>query len=470
MRNIFLVFVLSAAFFLTACEGDGGSPIATGEDGAVVFEKDADGNDIPYTDAEGNAVQIQTLPNGVPIVYTNFAGETTNFTDQNGGPILYVTEMVGESSRIVSDDSGYLMTMETTRDPTQPVPVKVGFIYSGSVTGNTLNNIFEIARKDIERTFQVSTCYIENVLVQQFEEAVQRLKREGCTMIVAASNHFSTAVNIVARNEFDQTNYVNFGGNNTGRNLSSFQPLLYQPANISGLIAAFNTDTNKVGIVADNNFYNAQGIVSAFAQGVLELPNSRVDVQLNWALSDSYDDTRRAVDDLVQSGHDVIFFYQATEYGIRYAESLGVKNIGFSNRIQDIAPNTHLVGFHMDATLYMNQRVSRALYRNFNGERNMGGLSSNAAGLSALNQNLVKSGTQEITETLFDLIFSETSDVFRGEIRDNAGIIRVEKGARLSREQSLNIDWLVQKITSVRNFSAARTEEQVYFSDLTVNY
>ncbi|MCL2693763.1 MAG: BMP family ABC transporter substrate-binding protein, partial [Oscillospiraceae bacterium] len=267
----------------------------------------------------------------------------------------------GEERRGLGGLGGLLVAHEE-EDP-YPLDVKIAFIYSGAVGSDTLIEHFELTRGELERTLGVETCYIDNVRLQQFPEAVEIAVDAGCNIIVAASYSYGSSVVLAAR-RFHEISFISFGNTDTAHNLSNVQPLLYQAAHVNGIIAGWNTDSNKIGVVADINMYNAHGIVNAFALGVRDITYAQIDFSINWALSQNFADTRAAIDDLISQGCDIIFIYQSEEYGFRRCEELGIRVQGFAHNVPELAPENFLTGMYLNMNTYFIDKVRTVMYGN----------------------------------------------------------------------------------------------------------
>lgn len=400
------------------------------------------------------------------LLFTACSDETPADSDTVTGSDGVPSDGVG-SDGINSDGTE---TAATEPDPTQPVEVKVAFIYNGSVREDAFNDSFEKARSEVMTLRGVTAFYMENVLVQQFDEAVQRCREEGAQVIVAASSHFATACEKAAKNETEGMKYISYGSLESASNMTSFAPALYQPVSVTGLVAAYNTVSNKIGMVIDNNAFHAKGIANAFSIGVKELPNASIEVGLNWALSSSNNDTKKAIDDFVAEGCDVIFLYQTSVYGILYCEQIGVKVIGYAYNMPELAPDNYLTGYYSNPRNYIIDNVRKAQYNNFRGNIVNQGLKYGYVGMVKLNEALCKEGTDLITDKYYQYVLDGKAAVFTGEIRDQDDKIRVDKGAVLNISQILSIDWLDKNIRSISNFSEPRQEDQLIRSDFTVYY
>ena len=109
------------------------------------------------------------------VAVTNLDGEIV--TDDKGEPVmtevpLETVARTDEEGNLVTDENGeQVYDYETL--PEEPKTVwKVGFVYSGYVDDGATNGSFEVARAQLERSLGVDTCYVENVLVADFPDAV----------------------------------------------------------------------------------------------------------------------------------------------------------------------------------------------------------------------------------------------------------------------------------------------------------
>ncbi|MCL1822768.1 MAG: BMP family ABC transporter substrate-binding protein [Oscillospiraceae bacterium] len=349
-----------------------------------------------------------------------------------------------------------------------PLDMKVGFIYSGSVGSDPMIATFESCRYQLEVTLKsVKTSCMENVLLQQFEQAVEAYIDNGYNVIVAADAKYNSAVVISAKKHQDIA-FISFGGHDIAHNLSSVQPLLYQAANVLGFAAAYNTVSNKIGLVIDPNMYNAYGIANAFALGTRELPNSQTNLSVKWALSNNFADTKRAVDEFYAQGCDIVFVYQYEEYGIKRCEELGINVMACAFNLPEIAPEHYLTGMFLNLDTYLINEVRKVQYGNFVfGELTREGLFYPSVSMVQLNENTCKEGTKEIMDKLMNLIYEGKTPIFGGEVRDRNGDVRIAKGDHWKSPQVLQLRaWLTNLITSEQNMSAPLTEDDLIYSDL----
>ncbi|MCL2072151.1 MAG: BMP family ABC transporter substrate-binding protein [Oscillospiraceae bacterium] len=323
--------------------------------------------------------------------------------------------------------------------PEEPTIHKVGFIYRGSVGNSTHNLIWENGRIQLERNLGVETYYIEDVFVKNFMEAVELLIERGVTVIVSTCHSFANITERAA-NENRDIDFISFGGKTAQFNLASFQPLLYQPANISGLAAALNTDASSIGIVADNRMFNSAGVINAYIEGAKDVLEPNLTTYVNYVSSDSEREIRQAVDDLVSKGNDVIMLYLGSDYGIKYCESIGVNVVAYSGNLPNLAPDNYITGFYFNVDSYLTEQVRFIQNDIFFPQVTVGWLETGSSQLIRLNST-VSDETVELTELLFSSLI-RNDRVFMGQIIDRFGTVQVEHGVTLSYTDVLAIDWL----------------------------
>jgi len=333
-------------------------------------------------------------------------------------------------------------TTEEAAPPEEPKPHKVGFVYRGAVENSTHNLLWENARSQLERNLGVETCYVEDVFVQNFREAVELLVSHDVTVVVSTSHSFENAVRSVAL-DYKDIDFISLGGEGTLSNLTIFNPLLYQPANVCGLAAAFNAVSPVIGIVADARMYNCAGVINAYIQGKKEYLTTRVETRINYVSSTNETEVKRAIDDLVEQGHDVIMLYMSTDYGIKYCEEIGVRVIAYAGNLPELAPNNYITGFYFNVDSYLTEQVRFIQNNSFQPTTRYGGLDSGHARMIRLNpdETIVDPVTERLTNALYKGIV-EHDMVFMGEIIDNQGQLQVESGVVLTQKEALTIAWL----------------------------
>ncbi len=420
-KNIFAVMMTTACLLvMPGCQN--GEP-----------EEEVPMKTVPVTDEEGNPVtddKGETVMTEVPL-------ETIAVTDEEGNP--------------VTDENGEQVYEYEELPEEEKTVYKVGFVYSGYVADGATNGAFEVARAQIGRSLGLETCYVENVLVSQFPEAVSTLKDDGCNIIVSCSPKYASSAFRENKNSTD-TYFISFGVAETGAHLDSFGGELYQTANVCGLAAAHNTKSNTIGVIADPGEYNVYGVIDGFALGVAELMSAKADIRVNWAWSNSKSEIEEAVDDLIAQGCDVIMSYMETDYPVRYCANKNVKVIANCYNMPEIAPDNYISGYFFNFSTHLVDVIRSIVNDNFNPDGYSGDVASGMVRLVNFNENSEK-GTGDICKTLYDYIKAGNAKVFTGEIKDTDGQVMVEKGQSMTFENIQKINWLVQSVRKTGSFT-----------------
>lgn len=384
------------------------------------------------------------------LIFTGGCDGTPEETTTTEDPAL--TAVTDENGTPITDEEGNMIAVE----PEEEIIYKVGFIYNNSVDDGSTSAIFENSRDQLERTLGVETCYLENVLVSEIPSAVRTLQDDGCNIIISCSARFANSIEKEARASSD-TYYISFGGETSGSNISCFGGELYQTANVCGIAAAYNTDSNVLGILADPSSYNVYGVVNSYVLGAKEIWGAQTDVRLNWVWSDNEAKIEEAIDDLVSQGSDVIMCYTENDYAAEYCEAIGVKVIANSCNLPEFAPTQYLTGFFFNSSTFIVDTVRSIKAENFVSSVHKGGIAAGTARLVDFSENC-KEGTDTISSKLYDYVKTGKAHVFTGEIKNRDYKVMVKKGQQLSFKDICDIDWLVLGINTAKDFTTVVQE------------
>lgn len=385
-------------------------------------------------------------------------GDTETTTTE---PYVEVTD---EDGNPVTDENGDIVTSIISLIPEEK-ELNVGFIYPGTAGDDAVSQIFESARVQAERVLNANTFYIENVLVGQFEDATAQLVSNGCNVIIATSNRYANVAYEEARAN-KKVYFISVGGLKNSFNLACFQGEMYKAAYICGMAGAFNSDSNILGIVADPSILSSFNIIDAYTLGAKELTEGETDVRLNYAWCNRDNENKDAIDDLIAQGCDVIFAATYSTYAVEYCEKRGVKVIGLAYNMPELAPEHYLTGCFYNVTTFIIDMLRSVRYNTSESVSYLGGINEGAIRLVDFNENC-KAGTVEVCDALYQLCSDGRAQIFNGEIKDNEGHVKVEKGAVLTSAEILSVNWLDEYITEVRNFCAPVVDPQG--SDLIIH-
>ena len=375
----------------------------------------------------------------------------------------YVT-VTDENGAAVTDEKGEPVTSVVGEEPKE-LELNIGFIYSGSAEGNASSEIFEAARGEAERVLSAKTYYIENVLVSQFEQATAALVENGCNVIVSTDVRFANAVYDEAQAN-KKVQFVSFGGTKALGNLACFQGEMYKTSYVCGLAAAYNSDSNILGVVADPSVLSVYSVIDGFALGAKELTKDRTDMRVNWAWGNKDSETKEAVDNLISQGCDVIFAATYSRYAVEYCELKGVKVIGMAYNMPELAPEQYITGCFSNLNIFLLDVLRSFRYDTDPVGVYRGGIKEGAVRVVEVSEK-AKEGTKDITDKLYEVCLENKALVFSGEIKDSNCEIRVAKGKTLDQEQICSINWLESSVKAENYYTQPNT--QPVASDLVIH-
>lgn len=335
-------------------------------------------------------------------------------------------------------------TAEATAESTQEAePVaKLGFIYNGSVEGMGFTADCNKQRIAAQQYSNIESVYIENVNVGDYEKAVKMLVEDGCTHIVSGSPVYSHAINPVSQ-QYMNINFIDYGSSTRSVNIFAYTESIYQGAYIAGVAAAFNSESEKIGMVVDPVMLYSVPCVDAAALGTqlvyststLVLANARADGEI-----------RKAVDALADMGCDVIISYTESAETVEYCNKKGIKVIGNLDYSENAGDYENLLMYFYSSrdSFYLSQYKAMQL-GDWQPSSYMGTLGNGVVTVSdAL--SAAKDGTQDIMNKLVPKVASGAAYIFDGQMKDVNGTIKQREGVAMATSDILALKWYVEGV------------------------
>lgn len=335
-------------------------------------------------------------------------------------------------------------TAEATAESTQEAePVaKLGFIYNGSVEGMGFTADCNKQRIAAQQYSNIESVYIENVNVGDYEKAVKMLVEDGCTHIVSGSPVYSHAINPVSQ-QYMNINFIDYGSSTRSVNIFAYTESIYQGAYIAGVAAAFNSESEKIGMVVDPVMLYSVPCVDAAALGTqlvyststLVLANARADGEI-----------RKAVDALADMGCDVIISYTESAETVEYCNKKGIKVIGNLDYSDNAGDYENLLMYFYSSrdSFYLSQYKAMQL-GDWQPSSYMGTLGNGVITVSdAL--SAAKDGTQDIMNKLVPKVASGAAYIFDGQMKDVNGTIKQREGVVMATSDILALNWYVEGV------------------------
>lgn len=357
-----------------------------------------------------------------------------------------LTGCSGETSSESSSDSSSVEE--------ETIPVKVGYIFHDKADDGGVTGQFNHQRQKAARRCDVETVYIEDVSVQDFESAVKALVSDGCTEIVSCSPTFTNVLSSIS-GRYMNVKFINYGATSIGTaNVFSYTETAYQGAYVAGIAAAYNSKTQKVGLVADPELLYTYATTNAAALGVrMVFANGTLCVA--GATEDS--EIKQAVDALLAEGCDVIITYTESPYAADYCEQKGVKFIGNLDYTgsEDKYKNMLMYYYAKRDSLFVSQ-FKQLKMDTWEPDVYKGSMSNGIINISQA-QSCADKRTQDIIDEIVPLLTSGKAYIFSGEIKDTLGNVRYMQTDTMTENQIYSMDWYVLGVQAVGNFRKPQT-------------
>lgn len=336
--------------------------------------------------------------------------------------------------------------------------VKVGYIFMGDCTADGI-----IAHDNAQRLAacshtDVESYYIDNVTVTDFAKAVDKLVEYGCTYIVSASPRFTNVLTDVAGKNMD-VNFISYGARIRTVNVYAYTDQMYEGAYVAGMAAAYNSDSEKVGIVADPEMIYTTPVINAATLG-LQLVYS--DGELVTAFASEDDEIHKAVDALNEKGCDVIISYTESPETVEYCESKGIKVIGNLDFGADAENYENLLMyFYPDHDSFYLAQFKQMDLETWEPDTYVGTIANGAVAVSAA-QDCAKDGTQDIIDALVPKLATGDAYIFSGELKNTAGNIMVQQSSVMEPAEIYAMSWYVQGVNNELDvFIEQKTELEI---------
>ncbi|MDR3254806.1 MAG: BMP family ABC transporter substrate-binding protein [Synergistaceae bacterium] len=339
---------------------------------------------------------------------------------------------------------GELKAANAELKPIAKEDIKAAFIYGSPVGKEGYAFAHDKGRRALEQLGYKATALEGIPETTQFEKSVRDLIEQGYNVIYATSFGYGRYVERLA-DQYPNVYFNHATGDVTKTNLATYMGRLYQSQYLAGIAAALKTKSDKIGYVVSFPIPEVVSQVNAFTLGARSV-NPKAVVEVKWTNS-WYDPVAEsgAGLELVNTGSDVIMAYLDTMSAQIAAAEKGAFAIGCSSSGAEALPKAYLTAPIFDWAKFYTADIERVVKGTWKGEFQFFGLESGVVEIDALTDNNADSA-REAVQKAHDAIASGLLDVFAGEIKDNAGKVRVEAGRSLTDEQILTLDWFVEGV------------------------
>lgn len=342
-------------------------------------------------------------------------------------------------------------TSESTEE--QDDTIKVGFIFHGSADDG-MSALFNEQRLKAQSHSTVETCYIENVMVSDFEAAVKELANAGCKTIVSTSSVYTNVLTSTA-GKYMNVDFISYGANMRSVNIFAYTEQSFQGAYVAGMAAAFNSESEKIGVVCDTDMLYSVPFINAAALG-MQLVYAEAELKVVFATKP--DEIRDAVDELARAGCDTMICYTESAESERYCESKGIKFVSTLDHSKDAAEFENMLMYFYAArdSFYLSQ-FKKLMLDSWEADSYLGTMSN---GVVALSEALpaAKDGTQDILDALIPKLTSGKALIFSGELKDTTGTIKYMQSDVMTITEVYNMSWYVRGVEILANLRQPQTD------------
>lgn len=326
---------------------------------------------------------------------------------------------------------------------------KVGAIYINSkndTAGYTFahHNGITTAMKELGLDVDTQLVIVDEVAEdkEQVLSAVDTLVGEGANIIFGISFGYIDALEEAASEYPDVIFSHATGYKSNETNFNNYFGRAYQARYLAGIAAGLKTletGNNNVGYVAayGTEYAETASGINGFALGVQAVnPNATVFVKKLGAWADEVNESAFATELIESYGCGVIAQHCDSAQPQIAAENAGVFGCGYNSDMTADAPNAHLTAAIWNWNVYYRTAMEAAMScgnaANFvstmGSSAYYGGLAEGFVDISPLSDNCAD-GTQEIIDSVKELIVSGQWDVFSGtklEIASDGTVTQVE--------------------------------------------
>ncbi len=363
--------------------------------------------------------------------------------------MIFMTGCDGASNG--SEEGTEVATVETS----EPEPiVKVGYIFNNEVDNGGFTGEINAQRLTALSHSELESMYIDDVSISDFEKAVEKLSDAGCTYIVSCSPVYANALTSTSQ-KYMNINFIGYGMTVSTVNIYAYTEHIYQGAYIAGLAAAYNTVSEKVGIVVDPAMLYSTPVINAAALGI-QFAFKNTELYTAFASKDS--EIHTAIDALTDEGCDIVICYTNSSESAEYCEKNGIKFIGCLdyNESKDEYDNMLMYFCGKRDSFFLSQfkqiELDQWAAMDYVGDMSNGFVSVSEA-LSA-----AKDGTEDIIKAIVPKVSNGSAYIFSGELRDNSGTVRYLQTDMMDLTKIYNMDWYVDGVTILGNYRQPLTE------------
>lgn len=326
-------------------------------------------------------------------------------------------------------------------------PVNAGFVYVSPVTDAGWTKQHDEGRKAVDRALgdKVRTTFVADVPEgADAERVIRDLAQQGHQIIFTPSFGYMEPTLKVAR-EFPNVKFESVTGYKTAPNVAASNARYYEGRYLAGVAAGRMTQTNVAGYVAGFPIPEVLQGINAFTLGMRSV-NPKATVKVVW-LNAWFDPPREreAAMSLFNQDVDVIAFHTGSTAVMVAAQERGKLAVAYHSDMLKVGPDAQIVAVTHQWGEYYTRRVKAVMDGSWQSGSVWGGVKDGMIRVGDFGPKVPQKVQDEVLG-LQKAIGAGKLHPFTGPITDNEGKAVLPKGQRLSDEQILNMNYLVQGV------------------------
>jgi len=334
--------------------------------------------------------------------------------------------------------------------PAAGPPIKVAFVYVGSVNDGGWTQAHDVGRQAIEAAIpNAETAYQENVPdnAADSERVIRGFAEDGYDLIFTTSFGFMDATINVAKS-FPDTTFIHISGYKTEENVGTGFGKQEEPRYVCGIISGVMTKSNTIGYVAAFPIPEVIRGINAFTLGA-QVTNPDVVVKVIW--TNTWFDPqkeRAAAEALLDDGADVIAQHQDTPAPQQAAEARGVYGIGNDFDMAPQAPKAVMTTPVWNWGVYYVEVAKQVQAGTWESNQYWGGWKDGVVDLAPIGPMVPDDlkAQAEAEAELFKSGEKTLTTIFTGPIVDQDGEERLAAGESLPDDEILAMNWFVRGV------------------------
>ncbi len=326
-------------------------------------------------------------------------------------------------------------------------PLRVGFVHVAPVTEAGWVRQHEDGRKTLEKALQgqVTTTSVENVPEgPDAERVIRDLAKQGHKLIFTPSFGYMEPTLKVAR-DFPDVKFESITGYKTAPNVATANARYYEGRYLAGVAAGRMTKTHVAGYVAGFPIPEVLQGLNAFTLGMRSV-NPAALVKVVW-LNAWFDPPRErdAAMTLFSQDVDVIAFHTASTAVMAAAQERGKLAIAYHSDMRATAPDAQVLAVTHHWGDYYTRRAHEVIKGSWKSGNVWGGVREGMVRVGDFGPKVPKAVQDEVLARQKDIAAGKLRP-FAGPFSDNTGKVVVAKGAALTDEQILGMNFLISGV------------------------